>query len=155
MSKTLKVGIIGFLILFVFSIIVYSVVNLKENIQEEKDRDKAIEANAGVIIDIEKAINEGKWHTITEEDKITLAMSSETSIITTIKNYLKDNKIAIFFVYGGPFDHNLKGNYIICTGFNEDGKAKILYPDDNFSEEWKYSFEGLIEFSTKVMLFDM
>ena len=49
----------------------------------------------------------------------------------------------------------MKGNYIICTGFNEDGKAKILYPDDNFSEEWKYSFEGLIEFSTKVMLFDM
>ena len=82
-------------------------------------------------------------------------MTAETSIITKVKDYLKDNKIAIFFVYGGPFDSKLNGNYIICTGFNEDGRANILYPDDNFTEEWQYAFEGLIEFSTKVMLFDI
>ena len=155
MNKTLKIGIICFIIFLAFSIIVYSVVNVNENIQHEKEKIKELEANAGVTIDIEKVINEGKWHTITEEDKITLAMSSETDIIKTVKNYLKDNKIAIFFVYGGPFDAKMQGNYIICTGFNEDGKAKILYPDDNFKEEWIYSFEGLIEFSNKVMLFEM
>ncbi|MBE5812248.1 MAG: hypothetical protein E7314_01155 [Clostridiales bacterium] len=154
MSKSLKYGIIGFAIFLTFSIIVYCVVNIKENIQEIRENE-LIEADTGVTIDIEKVIKEGTWHDITEEDKITLAFSSETSIISTVKNYLKDNKIAIFFVYGGPFDYNLEGNYIICTGFNEDGKAKILYPDDNFSEEWKYSFEGLIEFATKVMLFEM
>jgi len=155
MSKPLKIGIIAFLVFFAFSIIVYCAVSIKDNIQEEKDKAIAAVADAGITIDIEKAIEEGTWHKITEEDKITLAMSAETSIISTVKNYLKDNKIAIFFVYGGPFDYNLQGNYIICTGFNEDGKAKILYPDDNFAEEWRYSFEGLIEFSTKVMLFDM
>ena len=71
------------------------------------------------------------------------------------KQYLKDNKIAIFFVYGGPFDYNLKGNYIVCTGFNENGKAKVLYPDDNFGQEWTCTFEQLIEFASKVMLFEM
>lgn len=152
MNKSLKIGIIAFGIFFAFSIIVYCVVNIKDNIEQ---RNNIQHANSGVTIDIEKVVKEGKWHNITEEDKITLALSAETSIVSTVKQYLKDNKIAIFFVYGGPFDHNLKGNYIICTGFNEDGKAKILYPDDNFETEWKYSFEGLIEFATKVMLFDM
>lgn len=152
MSKTLKYGIIGFLIFLGFSIIVYSVVNIKDNIEE---KNTYVEIDEGVTVNIEKSISEGTWYEITEEDKITLAMSAETSVISTVKNYLKDNKIAIFFVYGGPFDTNLNGNYVICTGFNEDGRAKILYPDDNFEGEWRYAFEGLIEFSTKVMLFDM
>lgn len=153
MNKAIKYGIITFSVFFIISIIVYCVATVKENVENEK---KAfLEIDPGVTIDIKKVVNEGTWHEITEEDKITLAFSSETSIISTVKQYLKDNKIAIFFVYGGPFDYSMKGNYIICTGFNEDGKAKILYPDDNFEKEWKYSFEGLIEFSTKVMLFDM
>ena len=152
MSKPLKYGIIAFVIFLTFSIIVYCVSNIKNNIEEKNN---VVEVDSGVTIDLDKVIHEEKWYDITEEDKITLAMSAETSIISTVKQYLKDNKIAIFFVYGGPFDYNLKGNYIICTGFNEDGKAKILYPDDNFEKEWRYSFEGLIEFSNKVMLFEM
>lgn len=153
MSKSLKYGIIAFLIFLSFSIIVYCISNVKESIEVKND--KVIEVNPGVTLDIQKVINEGTWHEITEEDKITLALTSETSIVTEIKQYLKDNKIAVFFVYGGQFDYNMKGNYIICTGFNEEGKAKILYPDDNFSKEWTETFERLIEFSTKVMLFEM
>ena len=136
---------------------VYCIAGIKESIEKE-EQEKAqsmVEVENKVVVDIEKAISQGKWHDITEDDKITLALTAETSIISTVKSYLKDNKIAIFFVYGGPFDAKMQGNYIICTGFNEDGKAKILYPDDNFAEEWIYSFEGLIEFSTKVMLFEM
>ena len=153
MNKLIKYGIIGFAIFFVFSIIVYAVSSVKK-IEEEKSN-IVVEDNNSVVIDVEKAINEGTWYDITEEDKITLALSSETNIVSTVKKYLQDNKVAIFFVYGGPFDANLKGNYIICTGFNEDGKAKIIYPNDNFSKEWTYSYEGLMEFSNKVMLFDM
>lgn len=152
MNKFLKIAIISFSIFFVMSLIVYFAAGIKNNIEVSKN---VVEEVKGIAIDVEKVVNEGIWREITEEDKITLALSSETTIISEVKQYLKDNKIAIFFVYGGPFDHNLKGNYIICTGFNEDGKAKILYSDDNFQTEWKYSFEGLIEFSTKVMLFDM
>lgn len=153
MSKSLKIAIIVFLIFLGLSIIVYCAVNIKEGIEEKKNA--ILEVDPRVTIDVAKAINEGKWYEITEEDKITLALSAETSVISNVKQYLKDNKIAIFFVYGGPFDYNMDGNYIICTGFNEDGKAKVLYPNDNFEKEWKYSFEGLIEFATKVMLFDM
>ena len=152
MSKSLKYGIIGFSIFFAISIIVYCVVNIRENIEEKNN---IVEIDPGVTIDVENLVKNGTWYEITEEDKITLALSGETSIISTVKQYLRDNKIAIFFVYGGPFDYNMKGNYIICTGFNDSGKAKVLYPDDNFSEEWRYSFEGVIEFATKVMLFDM
>jgi len=152
MNKLLKSGIIIFSIFLISSLVVYFAVNIKEHIEQKSN---ISEENSGVFVDINKVINDGIWHDITEEDKITLALSAETNIISTVKNYLKDNKIAIFFVYGGPFDYKLEGNYIICTGFNEDGKAKILYPNDNFEKEWKYSFEGLIEFSTKVMLFDM
>ena len=154
MSKPLKYGIIAFIIFFVFSILVYCISSVKKNIEEE-NKQNVVEVGNSVIVDIDEAINKGLWYDITEEDKITLALSAETSIISSVKNYLKDNKIAIFFVYGGPFDVKMEGNYIICTGFNEDGKAKILYPDDNFTEEWTYSFEGLIEFSNKVMLFQM
>jgi hypothetical protein len=124
MNKSLKIGIIAFLIFLAISVIIYSVVGIKETVSERKNN--VIEVDNGITIDIEKVIKEGTWHEITEEDKITLAFSSETSIVSTVKNYLKDNKIAIFFVYGGPFDANLKGNYIICTGFNENGKAKIF-----------------------------
>lgn len=152
MNKPLKYGIIAFTAFFIFSILVYVIVAIKNEIEQNNNM---IEIDSSVVIDVDKVINEGKWYDITEEDKITLAHSSETNIISNIKQYIKDNKIAIFFVYGGPFDHNLKGNYIICTGFNEDGRVKLLYPDDNFSEEWRYSFEGLIEFSNKVMLFNM
>lgn len=155
MSKPLKYGIIAFIIFFGLSVIVFCIAGIRNNIIQEEQNNIVEVVNSGVTIDVQKVIKEGTWHEITEEDKITLALSSETSIITTVKEYLKDNKIAIFFVYGGPFDYNLKGNYIICTGFNEDGKAKILYPDDNYTQEWKYAFEGLIEFSTKVMMFDM
>lgn len=152
MSKSLKFGIIVFSIFLAFSVIVYCISNVKKNMEE---KNSVVEVDTGVVIDLDKAISAGKWHEITEDDKITLTLSAETSIISTVKQYLKDNKIAIFFVYGGPFDHNLKGNYIICTGFNTDGKAKVLYPDDNFEKEWTYSYEGLIEFATKVMLFEM
>ena len=154
MNKLIKYGIIGFVIFFVFSIIVYAVSSVKQSV-EENNNNAVVAVDNSVVIDVEKAINEGTWYDITEEDKITLALSSETNIVSTVKKYLQDNKVAIFFVYGGPFDANLKGNYIICTGFNEDGKAKIIYPNDNFSKEWTYSYEGLIEFSNKVMLFDM
>lgn len=153
MNKALKYGIIAFLIFLVFSIIVYSVVSVKENIEQKNNT--VVEIDNSVTVNVEKAISEGKWYDITEEDRITLAMFSETDLITKVKSYLKDNKIAIFFVYGGPFDAELKGNYIICTGFNEDGRAKILYPDDNFEQEWRYAFEGVIEFAQKVMLFEM
>jgi hypothetical protein len=152
MSKFLKYGIITFLCFLTFSIVVFCV--SKAN-KEQNISNKPIEVNLGELIDVEKVINSGKWHEITEEDKITLALSSETNIISEVKTYLKNNKIAIFFVYGGPFDYGLKGNYIICTGFNDEGKVKILYPDDNYATEWIYSFEGLIEFSYKVMLFEM
>lgn len=154
MSKPLKYGIIAFITFFAFSIVVYCVSSIKTSV-EEKKLEEAATVDTGVVVDIDKAITQGVWYDITEEDKITLALTAETDIISRVKDYLKDNKIAIFFVYGGPFDYGLAGNYIVCTGFNEDGKAKILYPDDNFEEEWIYSFEGLIEFSTKVMLFDM
>ena len=153
MNKALKYGIIAFLIFLVFSIIVYSVVSVKENIEQKNNT--VVEIDNSVTVNVQKAISEGKWYDITEEDRITLAMFSETDLITKVKSYLKDNKIAIFFVYGGPFDAELKGNYIICTGFNEDGRAKILYPDDNFEQEWRYAFEGVIEFAQKVMLFEM
>ena len=152
MNKALKYGIIIFLVFLLSSIIVYCVVNIKTSVEVHN---KQLEVNNGVIIDVQKAIDNGKWYDITEEDKITLAMTAETDIITKVKEYLKANKIAIFFVYGGPFDVNLNGNYIICTGFNDNGKSKILYPDDNFTQEWTYAFEGIIEFSTKVMLFEM
>ena len=153
MNKLIKYGIIGFAIFFVFSIIVYAVSSVKQNVEEKNNAVVAVDNS--VVIDVEKAINEGIWYDITEEDKITLALSSETNIVSAVKKYLQDNKVAIFFVYGGPFDTNLKGNYIICTGFNENGKSKIIYPNDNFSKEWIYSYEGLIEFSNKVMLFEM
>lgn len=154
MSKTLKYAIIGFLMFLGFSMVIYFIAEIKSNIEEEEKK-VVVEIDEGVSLDVEKVINNGEWHEITEEDKITLALTAETEIVSKLKQYLKDNKIAIFFVYGGPFDYNMEGNYIICTGFNEDGKAKILYPDDNFEKEWKYSFEGLIEFSQKVMLFEM
>lgn len=154
MNKPLKLGIIAFVIFFMFSIIVY-IFSINNNSKANQKDVTSIADNNSIEVDIDGLLGKGTWYDITEEDKITLAFAAETEIISTIKQYLQDNKIAIFFVYGGPFDHNLKGNYIICTGFNEDGKAKILYSDDNFETEWKYSFEGLIEFSSKVMLFDM
>ena len=153
MSKTVKYGIIAFLIFLVFSIVVFIVAKNKEN--EENSKIAIMNDNKGVVIDIKSFIDEGTWFDITEEDKITLAMAAQTTITAKLKDYLKDNKIAIFFIYGGPFDSELNGNYIICTGFNENGKVKVLYPDDNFETEWTYSFEGVIEYATKVMMFDM
>lgn len=153
MNKYLKGFIIGFSAFFVFSLVVYSVSNIKNNIETKNNVNTDVDS--GVLVDVDNIIETGNWEEISEEDKITLAMGTETDIISKVKKYLADNKIAVFFVYGGPFDQDMLGNYIVCTGFNENGKAKILYPNDNFTSEWKYSFEGLIECSYKVMLFDM
>lgn len=153
MNKALKYGIIIFLLFFISSIVVYCIFGVKES--EKENNNEIIKSDVEVLVDVKRAVEQGEWFDITEEDKITLALGAETNIISEVMKYLKDNKIAVFFVYGGPFDSSLNGNYIICTGFNSDGRAKVLYPDDNFQEEWRYSFEGVIEFSQKVMLFEM
>ena len=112
MNKALRYGIIAFFTFLAISIIVYCISSINKSNQIEES---ALVDNTeiAVAVDIEKAIGEGKWYDITEEDRITLAMGTETDIISNTIKYLKENKIAIFFVYGGPFDSKLKGNYII------------------------------------------
>lgn len=104
---------------------------------------------------VESVLNTSEWLEITENDKITLAFSSETDTVAKIKNYLKDNKMAIFYVYGGPFDAKMEGNYVICKGFNDAGMVKIYYSGDNYSKEYLYSFESMLEFAHKALTFEM
>lgn len=148
MKKYLVYFGVGFGIFLIFSIILGFTLG-------NKDKSEEVYNEVEIAERVEKVLRSKEWKEITENDKITLAFSSETETVSFIKNYLKDNKMAIFYVFGGPFDAKMEGNYIICTGFNEKGMAKLYYSNDDYSKEYEYSFEGLLEFSHKVLTFEM
>ena len=151
MKKYLTYIIVGFIIFLLFSILVAFFVTK----DKEEQNLQGIDSSFVMARIKEKVLKSGVWREFTENDKITLAFSSESDNVAFVRNYLRDNKIAIFYIYGGPFDSKMEGNYIICTGFDEEGMANIYYPQDNYAKEYKYSFEGLIEFSHKVLTFEM
>jgi len=151
MKKYLTYAGLGFGVFLIISIIVFCF--NKQN--EDRIAQQELIAQQEATSFVEGVLKTDKWCDITENDKITLAFSSETDNISVLKNYLKDNKVAVFYVYGGPFDAKMEGNYIICTGFNDDGMAKIYYAGDNYSKEYLYSFESMIEFAHKALTFEM
>jgi len=151
MKKYLTYFGVGFAIFLIISIIVFCVARQNEKELEEQ---RIIEQQE-VYKAVDDILKTDKSYDISENDKITLAFSSETETVATIKNYLKDNKIAVFYVYGGPFDAKMEGNYIICTGFDNAGMTKIYYANDNYSKEYSYSFESMLEFAHKAITFDM
>ncbi|MBQ7668738.1 MAG: hypothetical protein IJS47_05375 [Clostridia bacterium] len=152
MKKVLEIIVIASLMLFIILASVAIRLNIY-NTPKEKPEEEISEEE--VINIVNNTVQKKKWITLTENDKITLAFESETDNISEVKQYLKDNKPAIFYVYGGPFDAKMEGKYIICNGFDNKGNAKIYYDTDNYQEEYKYTFEGLIEFTERVLMFEI
>ena len=160
MRKYIIISVLTFLFIVSVALIINVNVEYAKKVEEEKQL-QSQNQNENEILNSEKSFDEiknevlalGQWEDITEEDKITFAFGTTTEVVKRAVNSLEKGRYVICYAVGGRMDNENKGTYFIMTGFDEDGKVKILSPQNNY-EEKSYIFERVFENVSKILFFD-
>lgn len=155
MKKSIVICLLSFII-FSLSCIAVSLIHKRNELIKQEQVVKEQEAYFESV-DYETIVNEllkkSEWVDVTESDKITFAMGAKTEVTNRVIKALEQNQYVICYVVGGRFDKKAAGEYIILTGFNNEGKVKVMYSGNNYVEE-NYIFERIFENVNKILLFD-
>jgi hypothetical protein len=155
MKKYIFIFTASFLIIFLISLLIFFSVKKHSLLSEQAKIEAKNAYMESINYDALKnsLLSLSEWVDITDNDKITFALGSLTPAIERVISSLENNTYVILYIVGGRFDPDAKGDYIILTGFDKDGKVKILAPINNYVEK-SYIFERVFENAAKIMFFD-